>query len=239
MLKHLFCCLVLSLFTATLGCAQKTPAQAAVYAPGETFTYAIKKFGMRAGTATLVYHGPVEVSGTAYVQIVFTAKGFNFFDEEKIFADPETFLPLRVERDLNIFGKKEQIVETYDPNQGKVSIKKYKGKEMIEEASFEKDRPIDNLYCFLFRYRMSGQFEAGQTFQMFLPTKDVEFEIVGLERISFYPGEDEAWYMESRPASYRIWFNTKEGKMPLRIDGAVGMAKTAMILEDYKPGKIE
>jgi len=226
---------------AVVAGAGKASAQteATVYAPGETLTYAIKKFGIKAGTATLVYHGLVEVNGTPYIQIVFTADGFNFFDEEKIFADPQTLLPLRVERGLNIFGKKEQIVEVYDPDRGTVSIKKYKGGKLVDETAFEQDRPIDNLYCFLYRYRMSGQFEPGQTFRMFLPTKDVEFEIIDKESVKFYQGADEAWYMQSRPAEYRIWFGTRQDKLPLRIDGAVGMARTAMILTDHRSGKMD
>jgi len=216
----------------------RAAASADLGSPSETFHYVIKKFGIKAGDARLEYHGPVNRGGVTLVKIVFIAQGFNFFDQETIYADPQTLFPVRVERDLNIFGKKEQIVESYDGQHGEVRIVKYKSGKPVDEMVFHKDRPVDNLYCFLFRYRRSGVFKAGEEFLMNLPTQDVRFKIDGKTAAGFYPEADEAWFMESEPSKYRVWFGTGPDKIPLRIDGAVGLAKTAMILTDYKANKI-
>ncbi len=205
----------------------------------ETLTYGIKKFGIRVGEATIEYTEEFDLGGKKAVQIIFTAKGIGFFDQEKIYADPKTMLPLRVERDLDLPVIKEHIVEYYDPQKNIVEIVKSKKGKKVDTVQFKRDHPIDNLYCFIYRYRRNGIFAEGEKFQMNLPTKDVSFEIVRREKNNFYKGADEAWFMESRPSEYRVWFGTQDPKLPLRIDGAVGMAKTAMILEDYQSNKIE
>lgn len=210
-----------------------------VYAPGETLTYAIRKFGMKAGETVIQYHGIVEDEGESRILITFTAKGFNFLDDEKIFADPQTLLPVKVERDLNIFGKKEQIVERYDLQKNNVTIRKYQGGTFIEEIVFTKEEPIDNLYCYIFRYRYQGRFAQGVTLRMPLPTKDVNFEILRRETIAAMGRRHDAWFMQSNPPEYQVWFGTGDQKIPLRIDGAVGLAKTVMVLERYEKGKIE
>jgi len=217
-------------------CFSASPADDSL--PSETFHYVIKKFGIKAGDAQLEYQGQVVFKGLALVKIIFRAQGFNFFDEETIYADPQTLFPVRVERDLNIFGKKERIVESYDAEHGSVRIVKYKSGKPVDEVVFEKDRPIDNLYCFLFRYRTAGIFKEGEEFLMNLPTQDVRFKIDGKTAVGFYPEADQAWFMESEPRKYRVWFGTGPNKIPLRIDGAVGLAKTAMILTDYVAHKI-
>ena len=229
----------LAFFSAAAGLSYSAAASVVRDFSGESFHYVIKKFGVKAGEAQLEYHGLVELDGQKLVRIVFTADGFNFFDQEKIYADPGTLFPVRVERDLNIFGKKEQIVGFYNAKEGTARIVKYKSGKPVDEVVFEKDRPIDNLYCFLFRYRASGIFEEGAGFLMNLPTQDVKFKISGKTGAGFYPEADEAWFMESQPRKYRVWFGTGADKIPLRIDGAVGLAKTAMILRKYKSGKIE
>lgn len=222
------------LLTAGLGHSEIVP-----YADGEILTYTIRKFGMKAGETVIEYKGLVDVDGMKQILITFTAKGFNFLDDERIFADPQTLLPLKVERNLNIFGKKERIVEHYNAQDNTVIIRKYNKNKFIEEIVFKKDKPIDNLYCYIFRYRTQGHFSEGQELRMSLPTKDVNFEIIRRETIEALAGQHEAWFMQSRPAEYQVWFSTGKERIPLRIDGAVGLAKTNMVLESYKKGKIE
>lgn len=205
----------------------------------ERITYTIRKFGMASGQATLVYHGVIQVEGKDRIKIVFTADGFNFYDEEIIYADPGTLLPVRVERDLNIFGNKERIVENYYPQDNKVEIIKYKGNKVVDTLSFRNDQPIDNLYCFIYRYRAKGIFAANERFNMYLPTKTVAFGISKKTMITVAREKREAWLMQSDPKEYNVWFGADEVHTPLRIDGAAGLAKTVMIFEKYESGKIQ
>lgn len=202
------------------------------FRPGETIQYDIKKLKMRVGQASLTFHGLVSLEGQSAFLITFTSKGVKFFDEEKIYVDPRTFLPSRVERDLNIFGKKERIVEHYNAREGTVRIvKTAKGK--TSEQVIKRSVPLDNIYCFIFRYRVSGKFTPGETFQIHLPTKDVQFQVQEPKKLQLEEKEVVAHYLQSDPAQYRVWFDPGARKVPLRIDGAIGFGKTAMILRKY------
>ena len=202
------------------------------FRPGETIQYDIKKLKMRVGQASLTFHGLVSLSGQSAFLITFTSKGMKFSDEEKIYVDPRTFLPVRVERDLNIFGKKERIVEHYNAREGTVRIvKTAKGK--TTEQAIKRSVPLDNIYCFIFRYRVSGKFTPGETFQIHLPTKDVQFQVQKPRGLQVGEKEIAAHYLQSDPVQYRVWFDPGAHKVPLRIDGAVGFGNTVMILRKY------
>ena len=202
------------------------------FRPGETAQYDIKKLKMRVGQASLTFHGLVSLEGQSAFLITFTSKGMKFFDEEKIYVDPRTFLPKRVERDLNIFGKKERIVEHYNAKEGTVRIvKTAKGK--TTEQVIKRSVPLDNIYCFIFRYRAAGKFTTGESFAIHLPTKDVQFQVQQSRTIQVGEKELNAHYLQSDPAQYRVWFDTRAHKVPLRIDGAIGFGNTAMILKKY------
>lgn len=202
-------------------------------AAGEKISYAIKKYGVKAGEATLLFHGPVTHEGREYQLIVFTASALNFFDEERIYADPETLFPVRVERDLDIWGTKERIIEEYDRQRGVVRIAKLAGGKTTEQT-IEKDGRLDNIYCFIYRYRHQGRLGIGETVTMNLPTQDVVIQLTGKSRIKAGGRVHEALFMKSQPAKYRIWFENGSRKIPLRIDGAVGFGNTSMVMTDYQ-----
>ena len=202
------------------------------FRPGETIQYDIKKLKMRVGQASLTFQGLVSLEGQSVLLITFASQGLKFFDEERIYVDPQTFLPKRVERDLNIFGKKERIVEYYNAQEGSVRIvKTAKGK--TTEQVIKHFVPLDNIYCFIFRYRAAGKFTIGETLQIYLPTKDVQFQVQKPRKLRLEDKKVDAYYMQSDPAQYRVWFDTGAHKVPLRIDGAVGFGSTAMILRSY------
>lgn len=225
--------LAIVLAAACAGSALAADAPGALpFRPGETIQYDIKKLKMRVGQASLTFHGLVSLDGESAFLITFTSQGLKFFDEEKIYVDPRTFLPRRVERDLNIFGKKERIVEHYNAREGTVRIvKTAKGK--TTEQVIKRSVPLDNIYCFIFRYRAKGKFAPGETFQIHLPTKDVQFQAQEPRGLQVGEKEIAAHYLQSDPAQYRVWFDPGARKVPLRIDGAIGFGKTAMILRKY------
>lgn len=199
---------------------------------GEKISYDIRKFGIKAGEASLVFNGYVQINGMDAFKITFTAKAFNFFDEEKIYLDPKTFYPIIVERNLNIWGKKEHIIERYDAEKGIVNIVKDAGGKVYAKT-IKKGRRIDNIYCFIYRYRNSGIFKPDEVLEILLPTKDVEFRLV--KNTTFKMGDKEfnAYYLQSELKEYRIWFGRGPNKLPLRIDGAVGFGKASMIMKTY------
>ncbi|MFA5059872.1 MAG: DUF3108 domain-containing protein [Candidatus Omnitrophota bacterium] len=206
------------------------------FLPGETIKYSIKNLGINAGEATITFEGIKKINGKDFLLIVFKANAINFFDEEKIYSDPETFYPLIVERDLNIFGKKEKITEVYDQKNGVIRIIKKAGGKTTEQT-ISKQGAIDNIYCFIYRYRQSGKFQVGESFSVKLPTKDVIINLVKETKIKAAGKEYSSYYLQTNPAQYKVWIDTSEKKVPLRINGAVGVSSTAMIMNAYQDGK--
>ncbi len=201
---------------------------------GETIKYDIKKVGMKAGEASLVFNGPTKIKEKDVLSVTFTAKGMNFFDEEKLYLDPITFRPVMVERNLNIFGSKEQITEEYQD--GKIKIIKKVGNKTIDQ-SITKSGAIDNIYGFIYRYRKEGQFKDKESFAIHLPTKDIQIKLRSKTKLKAVKEEFDAYYMESVPKQYNIWFDAGSRRIPLRIDGALGLGRTIMVMREYIPGQ--
>ncbi|MBI5415492.1 MAG: DUF3108 domain-containing protein [Candidatus Omnitrophica bacterium] len=203
------------------------------FSPGETIRYDIKKLNIKWGEATMTFHGIASLDGRPELLITVTSSGFKFFDEEKIYFDPKAFLPVRVERDLDIFGKKEKITEYYNAEQKTVRIvKTAKGK--TTEQTIRRPGPLDNMYCFIFRYRMAGKFQKGEDILIHLPTRDVRFQLMDIQPLAIDGKAFTAHYMQSDPAKYSVWFAADSRRVPLRIDGTAGIGKTAMIMVNYQ-----
>lgn len=200
---------------------------------GEKITYSVKKIGVKAGEVTLVYNGPSEINGVQALLITFTAKGVNFYDEEKIYMDPKTLYPMTVIRDLDIWGKKEKITEQYQADKGQVKITKDAKGKKTEQIIEKKDR-VDNIYCFIYRSRAYGQFKVGESFEITLPTQDIVIKLEKMAKLKIGGEAYEAYYMKSQPSKYQVWFDSREKKIPLRINGAVGFGDTAMIMIKYE-----
>ncbi len=215
-------------------------AQSAAEAPtefsfskGETIIYSIKKFKLTVGTATLTFNGPVSIGGQEALEIVLTAKGLGFFDEEKIYIDPVTYYPTMIKRDLNIFGVKEEITEFYDPQRGKIRIVKTADGKTSEEI-IESGGRFDNIYGFIYRYRQRGEFKIGEEIHLHLPTRDVIFKLIERKNIKAGGRKFDAYYMDSVSRKYKVWFDSGPKRIPLKIDGAVGFGNTSMIMKEYR-----
>lgn len=225
----LLVCLALALSFAVPAHAQTAPFQ-----KGETIRFSVKQSVMKMGEATLVFNGEVEHEGKTCALIVFTAKGFNFYDEERIFVDPVSFLPLVVTRDLNIFGNREKIVEEYDQVLGRIKVTKTAEGHEPASIVIEKKGPIDNIYGFIYRYRMQERPAKGAKFDLRLPTLDVK--ISGVKDVEFKAAGKmyKAVLLGSVPSKYSIWMDKGEKRLPLRIGGAIGIANTVMTMIEYK-----
>ena len=105
------------------------------FRPGETIRYDIKKLKMRVGQASLTFHGLVSMEGQSALLITFTSKGLKFFDEEKIYVDPRTFLPRLVERNLNIFGKKRKSSNITMPEKERCALSRPPGEKRPNRSS--------------------------------------------------------------------------------------------------------
>ena len=201
------------------------------FKPGEAIYYKIHKLGLR-GEATLVYKGPSSVGRKKALLIIFTSRAFNFYDQERIYVDPETFQPIRVDRDLDIFGKREKITEDY--SEGRIQITKIDGKGRKSQQTIETKHKVDNIYGFIYRYRLHGSFKEGEVLDMHLPTKDLTLKLVRKEQVEAAKKSFDSYYMESEPSEYKVWFDAGPNKLPLRISGAAGFGDTVMIMKSRR-----
>jgi hypothetical protein len=201
---------------------------------GETITYDIKKFKVTMGEAQLVYNGLVKINNQSALSITVTATGFKFFDKEQIYLDPETFFPILIKRNLDIFGKKENIVEYYDVHKGKVRIvKRANGK--TDQEVIEAGGRFDNIYGYIYRQRLLGRFIPHETFDLHLPTRDVQFKLMETKKIEVNDKDYKAFYIASEPKKYKMWFDSGPRKSPLKIDGVIGWGKMSMVIQDQGP----
>ena len=206
-------------------------ASAAVVKPGEKVHYKLVQLGFKVGEATLTFVGEQTYQNQKAILIIFDSQWFNSFDEERIYLDSNTYKPLAVQRDLNILGNKEKIQELYSGNQ--VKILKNAGDKQSEQT-IDKAGGIDNIYAFIYRYRQSGEFKMNDRFEVHLPTKDITIKMVKRVALSAAGKKYNAFYMESDPAKYKLWFDSSEQKIPLRISGSVGVANTVMVMTKYE-----
>ncbi len=201
------------------------------FAPGEKVHYNILQMGIKVGEATLTFVGTETHQNRSTVLVVFHAQGINFFDQENIYLKPQDFKPLFVERHLNIFGNKETIVEEY--TQGHVKIIKTSDGKTIQQM-IDKDGWMDNIYAFIYRYRRWGKLQMNEHIDLHLPTKDIKIGLIKQDWLWVAGKNYNIFYMESDPAKFRIWFDSSNKKLPLRISGAIGLANTVMTMTGYE-----
>lgn len=200
----------------------------------EIIRYNIRSMGIRAGGATLTFEGLTQLDGRDVYLITFTATAMNFLDVEEIYADTENLYPLKITRDLNIWGSKEKITEIYDQENFTVHITKIvEGKDEPEHTVIQKDGIIDNIYCFLYRFRKSADLRLGNHFQMNLPTKDIMVRVDRMTRIKAMGRTLDAYHLRTEPREYEMWFGDDKSRLPLRIDRIATIGGTSMVMIEH------
>jgi len=202
---------------------------------GEKITYQIKSLAVSAGSATIEFKGLTEIDGRQVYLILFKATSLNFLDIEQIYADPATLYPVKVVRDLDIWGSKEKITESYDQTDFSVKITKIvNDNSEPEEMTIKKDGKIDNLYCFIYRFRKAGRIKKGDILKMNLPTKDVNVLVAKKTRMSTAGKTFDSYYLHTEPQEYAIWFSADSDRFALRIDKGGMIGGTSMRMVKYK-----
>lgn len=200
---------------------------------GEEITYVVKKLGVSVGESKLIYKGPQELNGQPVELIILQTNIIKFNGEERIYLDADKLLPILVERDIELFGKKELIAERYNQTTGDVEITNTtKGKTTTQVI--HKGGRVDNVQAFIFRYRRNGNYTFGEKLMMPLPLVDVELELTGEEKIDLMDENFDVYSMKGSPKNLRIWFDKSPQHVPIRIDGKFGIGNVSFILKDYQ-----
>ena len=193
---------------------------------GEKIVYLIDPVGMAE------YHdrGVVERDGRELRLATFETKLLGFRDMEKIYTDPQTCLPVRVERDLLLWAKKEYLIEEYDQEQFHLSVKKYNNKKKVKEYFFKAKGPIHNAVLLPFFLRDSSEFRIGWSMEASFP-REFEIQLVSIEEIKVPAGKFWAYHFTSIPHKFEIWISRDPPRVPLKIQGMGALGYTFVMKE--------
>jgi hypothetical protein len=199
----------------------------------ETIDYIIKLKGIKIGRATLTYKGKTKLDGKDVHLIIFYTNTMNFKDKETIYADIDNFLPLRIERSINNWGKKIYIIEEYDQKNYTVTITRI-GRRHKKLKQIQKNAHIQNAILLTFLYRKLRDFEIGKDFPVTLPLAELVMRFTKKSRIKVPYGLYEAYLAESFPKGYRIWFEESNKAIPVKISGPLFLGSVSLEMADYR-----
>jgi hypothetical protein len=191
---------------------------------GEKITYAISPLG----SAEYNDMGAAVLDGKNVKLITFRTRTVGFKDLEKIYYDPELFLPLRVERNLAFFIGREYLVEEYAPTDFSLHIKKYVNKKVVKEYRFHAEGPINNVIMLPFYLRSIDIIGPGQSFTVYLPDTYV-VSLVSVDEITVPAGKFKAYHFTSQPDKFEVWISQDADRLPLKIRATGGHGYTMVM----------
>jgi len=194
---------------------------------GESILYLISPFGR----SEYNDFGMVDLKGIKANLVTLRTKILFFDDTEKIYSDPESQLPYRVERTFSKFWFKEYITEEYDQKKFTVVIRKFKGKKLTSEQLIKANSPIQNGVLLPFRLRRVSEHKIGWEFTARIPD-EFKFELVSIDEITVPGGKFQAYHFKSVPDKFEIWINKNNPRVPLKILGK-SMFGCSLLMKEY------
>jgi hypothetical protein len=192
---------------------------------GERLSYSIHPLG---GVAEYCDLGLQELDGRQVRVSRFTTNTFGFKDQETIFSDPQTLLPIRVLRDVRSWFSRCAIVEEYDQTAYTITIRKYKGDRLIDETVKTADGPIINPILAAFYPRIASDLHEGWSFDLRTPLK-YKVTLKGVESIRIGDEIHQAYHFVSDPDKFEVWISADEARRPLKIKGRGGINYSAVL----------
>lgn len=198
---------------------------------GEKIIYDVKLGTLYLGQSQFIRFANVNLNDKVLNAMLFETKLSRFKDTEKIYSDPKTLLPIRVERDIINWFTREKITEEYDQEKFTVTITKFKGTGQ-EKTVIKKDSPIHNAILLPYSVRDIPNLSIGQTFAANLPTRKLEIKLVSIEKIKVPAGTFEAYHFTSIPKQIDIWVTVDERRIPIKIQGS-GIFGYTMVMKKH------
>jgi len=162
--------------------------------------------------------GVVDLNGIKLNLVTFRTRVLLFDDAQKIYSDPESSLPYRIEHTISKLGGKEYIVQEYDQEKFTVVIKKFKGVKLVSEQTIKTSGPIQD--AILLPYYLSGfsDLEIGWCLDVRIPA-EFKVELVSIDEITVPAGKFQACHFKSIPNNFEIWVNKNTPRVPVKIQG--------------------
>ncbi|MFA5089399.1 MAG: DUF3108 domain-containing protein [Candidatus Omnitrophota bacterium] len=201
---------------------------------GEEITYDIKIGSINLGTSKFTHLNQVTRNGRVLNVMTVNTNMARFRDTELIYSDPNTCLPVRIERDISNWIFKERIVEDYDQERFTVTIEKKKGRRQ-ESMIIKKDSPIHNSILLPQYVRRIPRILKGGIIIANLPNHRFEIEMVSIEEIKTSAGTFKAYHFASKPPQIQIWLSADKNRIPLKIQGT-GVIGYTLVMREYSRG---
>lgn len=196
--------------------------------PGEKIIYAISPLG----TAEYNDLGIVDYKGKHLWLVTFFTKVPGFSDLEKIYADPDTGLPIAVERYIRWPLSEEFLVEEYDPENNSQVTRRFVNNRLTNEYKYKSDGPYHNAILLPFCLRRIKNLDIN--WQMVVRVPD-QFKVT-LSEIEDIKVKDKAvkcFHFTSEPNKFDIWISRDEYRLPVVTKGT----SYSMVMQSHTPGK--
>jgi uncharacterized protein len=189
---------------------------------GEKITYSISI----GGTAEYTDLGIVDLEGRKVRSVTFkTHIGGLLDDFEVIYAQPDTLLPVKIERDVKYLFRKEHLVEEYSPQTSSAVVRKYVRDKFIKEYRLQEEKPIQNAILLPFWLRNVPDLQIGWTTDVQV-SRPYTVTLVAIEEVEVPAGNFMAYRFVSEPRKFDIWITQDEDRIPIRIAGTGGYKYT-------------
>jgi hypothetical protein len=175
--------------------------------------------------------GIVDLNGIKVNLVTFKTKALFIENMEKIYSDPESLLPYKIERTISKLWGKEHIIEEYDQKKFTVVIRKFKGVKLVNEQIIKANSPIQNTILLLSCLCRRPDFEIGGYFTARIPA-EIKLELVSIDEITVPAGKFQAYHFKSIPNKFEIWINKDTPRVPLKIQGK-GVLDYALLMKKY------
>ena len=192
---------------------------------GEKLIYDVYSKGIKIGKSVLTFHGEED---EAY-HISFLTNVPFFEDSEEIYAQKDTFLPLKVERTLKKAGGiKTKIIEEYDQENFKVSIEK-QGVFRTKKEVIKRDSPIYNAILLTYYCRLKPAAAKDEPFKIVLPTSEYDVQVSGEDTIKTSKGEYPVTVYSSTPSKFTFYLSTNSSRVPVKIESHTALDYTMIL----------
>lgn len=195
---------------------------------GERIVYVISPLGI----AEYSDEGLTELNGKKVRLISFRSRLTGFDDLEKIYYDPKTLFPIRVERSVRILLRKEYLVEEYTPEKNAVVITKFIHNKKVKEYNFKADGPIHNAIILPFYLRTLSNLAIGWSFTARFPNQ-FKVTLISIDDIEVPAGKFKAYHFTSTPKKFEIWISKDEYRIPVKIKGLAGYNYTMLMKKHH------
>jgi hypothetical protein len=182
---------------------------------GESILYLISPLGQSEYNDL----GIVDFNGIKVNLVTCKTKILFFEDTEKIYSDPDTLLPIKVERSISKLWIKEYITEEYDQKKFTVTLRKFKGDKVIYEQITKASGPINNAVTLPFNMRGTEGLKIGWQLTVRIPTDEFKIELVSIDEITIPAGKFQAYHFKTIPDKGEAWINKNSPQVTLKIKG--------------------